>query len=861
MRALLLPLLLAAGCVAQLPPVGGLGSATGAEWELTVRPDATPELRWGQSPVLTLGWVTWGANWAWQGTDVQLGPPANGVRPVEVRVPGLGYRLDGRLTSDGRQLIYRFDIDVQKPQAGIMGTCLELHPKLSPGHDPELLPDNGGWRWDTGHGTVSLTFEPGCANAYFERGNKSVARLFLLAGDVPAGKRALTMTLSLPAGTVALASAAERYGDSDPAAWPADAMLPDRSPVDLSFLNDAPAGKHGFVQPRGDDLAFADGTPARFWGGNLAAYALFVGNAEIDAHARRIAQLGYNLMRIHHMDSTGWVSPTLIDKSQPDTRHLDARAFDRLDYWVKALRDNGVYVWLDLHVGRQLKPADADTELGRVNGFDELQKQHGEVKGFCYYNPPVQALMEEFATQYLSHVNTYTGTAYRDEPAVVGLLLTNENDLTQHFGNLMLGDKGNPVHNAVFMADVNAFCKTSGLPADRTWRTWEPGPAKIYLNDAEHRFNQHFLAALQGVGAKAPVATTNCWAGCGFFSLPALADGGWIDAHSYGDAGFLETNPHTDANFLAAIAGSAVAGKPLSITEWNVPYPAADRFLAPLYVASVGALQGWDAPMIYNYSQEGLANPSRPSTWSTFSDPAFSALMPAAALAYRQGHVHPARRTVCLRLDRQQTYFAGLNGDRSAAVRTLAETSRVVVGLPDVPELTWDQASPAPLGAVDETDPQRDFVPAGQSYVVSDTGELTRDWIRGIQLIDTPQTQAAGGWLGGKTLRLTDLTVSLQTPQAQVVASSLDGKPLRASARVLLTVAARVSAPGGRLPFRAEPVAGELSLRRDAPAVVVPLTGDGTAGEPLPAALRDGRLTVTLTGREGTHWFELRTVR
>ena len=70
--------------------------------------------------------------------------------------------------------------------------------------------------------------------------------------------------------------------------------------------------------------------------------------------------------------------------------------------------------------------------------------QGAEAKGYCYFNDRVEALMQDFNEKYLSHVNRYTGLAYKDDPAVMGLLVTNENDLTCHFGNLMLGDKNNP---------------------------------------------------------------------------------------------------------------------------------------------------------------------------------------------------------------------------------------------------------------------------------------------------------------------------------------------------------------------------------------------------------------------------------
>src|SRR5208283_759004 len=59
--------------------------------------------------------------------------------------------------------------------------------------------------------------------------------------------------------------------------WFRDALRWDESPVDLSFLNagDRPAGRHGFVKVDGDKLVFEDGTPARFWGTNLAGPVLF----------------------------------------------------------------------------------------------------------------------------------------------------------------------------------------------------------------------------------------------------------------------------------------------------------------------------------------------------------------------------------------------------------------------------------------------------------------------------------------------------------------------------------------------------------------------------------------------------------
>src|SRR5206468_9147521 len=118
------------------------------------------------------------------------------------------------------------------------------------------------------------------------------------------------------------------------------------SPVNLSFLNreERPAGRHGFVKAEGDHFAFEDGTPARFWGGNLVAYALFnTPRQNIASQARRMAELGYNLMRIHHHDSD-WVNPNIFDRRFNDSGHLSLKSFDSLDWWIKCLKDEGIYI-------------------------------------------------------------------------------------------------------------------------------------------------------------------------------------------------------------------------------------------------------------------------------------------------------------------------------------------------------------------------------------------------------------------------------------------------------------------------------------------------------------------------------------
>ncbi|GIW75632.1 MAG: hypothetical protein KatS3mg104_0695 [Phycisphaerae bacterium] len=121
--------------------------------------------------------------------------------------------------------------------------------------------------------------------------------------------------------------------------------------------------QRGFVRAENDRLVFEDGSEARFWGANVQARALFdASNEMIEQQARRIAGLGFNLVRIHHHDSADW-SPSLFLSNTDNTSELDAKNLDRIDYWVKCLKENGVYIWLDLHVGKTVSSRGSDRIL------------------------------------------------------------------------------------------------------------------------------------------------------------------------------------------------------------------------------------------------------------------------------------------------------------------------------------------------------------------------------------------------------------------------------------------------------------------------------------------------------------------
>lgn len=102
----------------------------------------------------------------------------------------------------------------------------------------------------------------------------------------------------------------------------------------------------------------ADDSRIKFFGVNLSFAANFPAQAEADGIARRLRSLGFNAVRLHHLDSSPSVQPgdtrsILTDGPYPT---LNGPAVARLKYFISALRSQGIYVNLNLHVGYRFRP-------------------------------------------------------------------------------------------------------------------------------------------------------------------------------------------------------------------------------------------------------------------------------------------------------------------------------------------------------------------------------------------------------------------------------------------------------------------------------------------------------------------------
>lgn len=838
-------------------------ASTLSAWSASVKEDnGLPVLAKNGRDAMTASYAFWGGNWSWADLSLKF----NVAAPRQYTVAGsnkmLDFDLNGKIFAPSdNQLVWQIDLDAHSAKTDAKGGMVfkfDLNAFGSEMGEPQLLPNNRGWTWGKEGGSrVEMHFEPSVPALYFEHGNKSELRAFFFNGSIAAGKQHYRLTVSMSGNMAIHPTQSERFGTQNTALWPQSNLDWQTSPVDLSFLNEAekPAGRRGFVKAAGESLVFEDGSPARFWGANLTSYALFATSRDnVKRQAKRISALGFNLIRIHHHDSP-WVNPNIFGKNAADTQSLDPASLDKLDWWIKCLKDEGIYVWLDLHVQRALAAGD------QIYGFDEIRKggKTADLKGYNYVNLTIQLAMKRFNEAYLNHSNAYTGVAYKNEPAIMGLLITNENDVTHHFGNALLPDKNVPMHNRLYMNLAAAFSAKTGLPSDKTWHSWEPGPSKLFLNDLEHSFNIDMISHLRGLGVKAPIATTSTWGNNPLSSLPALTAGDIIDVHAYGGSLELDKSPLTGSSMVNWLSMGQIAGKPMSVTEWNIsPFPAPDRHSSPMYIASAARLQGWDAVMLYAYGQAPLNDAGRPSNWDAFNDPALVATLPAAALLYRQGHVKEALTTYALSPGREQMFYQANSPDNSVAARTASEKGKLVVVMPKTPELPWLKNGQIPPGAKAIQNLNQSMIDGNATEALSDTGEIRRNWAKGIYTVNTPRTQAAMGWVGDERIVLPDVTFDLKTRNATVAVQSLDGAPINLSSSLLISLGARsVPSTGNTLPFRSEPVPGQLTIRAPKGLKLYKITLYQQEKE-IPVKYGDGKYAVDLDASRGTSWLFLK---
>jgi Carbohydrate binding domain/Cellulase (glycosyl hydrolase family 5) len=193
----------------------------------------------------------------------------------------------------------------------------------------------------------------------------------------------------------------------------------------------SPAGKAGGVIAR-DGHFFTGSQRLRFFGANIAFSGAFPTHDQADKVAHRLARFGFNCIRFHHMDMQPFPNGIFADEK---LEKLSPEALDRLDYFVAALKVNGIYSDLNLHVSRSWAKSHHWPNSDQMPEFDKMVD---------LFNPELMAANQQYARDLLTHFNPYTHSRYADEPAVAFIEINNEDTLFLWGGETKLADLPEP---------------------------------------------------------------------------------------------------------------------------------------------------------------------------------------------------------------------------------------------------------------------------------------------------------------------------------------------------------------------------------------------------------------------------------
>ena len=191
----------------------------------------------------------------------------------------------------------------------------------------------------------------------------------------------------------------------------------ENSVANVSSYNNTVAGQAGFVGIRDGHFVDGAGERIRFLATNLTFGEAFPDKASAPKIAERMAALGINCVRFHHMDAH-YRPRGIWDPAYKDRQHMDSEQLDRLDWIIYQLKLKGIYTNLNLHVSRK---------FGQADGFENAALLPKYDKGVDNFQARMIQLQLQYARDLLTHENPYTHTRYTDEPCIAMVEMNNEN--------------------------------------------------------------------------------------------------------------------------------------------------------------------------------------------------------------------------------------------------------------------------------------------------------------------------------------------------------------------------------------------------------------------------------------------------
>jgi hypothetical protein len=661
--------------------------------------------------------------------------------------------------------------------------------------------------------------------------------------------------------------------------------------LDAGGFIDAPTGKHGFLTAKGDRFVFEDGTPARFFGAQIGS----VPKAQLDYTVKRMRRQGINITRLHGLEF-------LNDRNGKTSFDYSDAGWDRLDYLIYKLGENGIYLILDVDYPNIYPFKAGDNISGLPNG--------GTAQYAEFFNEKVAAIKHQRMRDVFTRVNPYTKKRYADDPTLATVEVMNEDSL--FWGNVPepfraeLEEQFREWLRKKYPGDAT-FSPGQRIAlyrnSDFTEKRLAENPERKLRGQDQLRFfaeleEKYFAASrkvLRDAGIRVPIAGTN-WQAHGFptrIHMLGQSRFDYVDRHGYWDhpqgEGNLRWNiatanfhnlpmikavdPKQDTiaylgigNLVTEKAWEQVLGRPLTVSEWTTCMPNDYSLEGTPLMTAYGLLQGWDATMQFGYFSPDFRDRLGRGSFDLLSHPAQILQFPAAAIMWHRGDVKEAPVVAESLYDGESAF--DWKEDRKPLPLAAALVGKVGYRFVDKPR------KPVVQDIAKYWDPEK-------LVARSITGELTWDARQGVALIDTPRTQAVVGFLSAGPRQLRDVTFKSSTRFGAVYVTAMSGDaPIRSARRLLITAVGPVTSAGrewesagrmGRLgPFQKlkspgdgvpllEAVEGDLRIRVAKPRDFKAWTLDavGARRGPAPLTVDAGTVVLRLAGEHKAVYYEL----
>ena len=505
---------------------------------------------------------------------------------------------------------------------------------------------------------------------------------------------------------------------------------PKTGAFDFSWLNEAPAGKHGFVKTDGENFVFEDGTPVKFFGGNIGFGGAFPTRKVAEAIAVEMSSVGANFARLH---ATTSAPSTIIDTSKETTQEYNYEMWDRLDYLIYCLKQKGIYIHLDTICGRGFTVADGFTQ----EEVDFMNSNY--VRGVRLFDKRCIELDRKFIMDMLDHYNPYTGLRYADDPAIAIVQYVNEHDITclqtskpcpfdgiltaqynewllkkygsrealdaawtNDKGEKALKDDEDPAKGTVRRKPLGVWVEPSTEPwADYTNELASPARHASFMEfllDTPRNTYNYIVEGMREVGVKVPINASNNIRAAMQRKLCALSD--VMETNSYWNHplgpyrvpsvfhldSMTDVDPRIpmDSGFnvhsVCCVSFASVADKPLVITEWNAATVCQFKADTIFQMACYGTLQNWSGFLLFSYSFDGdddkfFNTNGYTSFFNSNIDPSMWGQFGMAAAIFRLGLVDEAKKYVEVGISKYDL-FGQIHNHNKEACRVIPYVSK-----------------------------------------------------------------------------------------------------------------------------------------------------------------------------------------